>query len=77
MLLTTTEVAAMLKLSKWQVYELVKERTRTGEVRHNRLPAYRINGSIRFRESDVDSWLTKLTENQPHHTTRLSPVSVR
>ena len=32
-LLTVDEVADLLKVSKWQVYELAKERSRSGELR--------------------------------------------
>jgi excisionase family DNA binding protein len=54
------ELATILKVSKWQVYELAKERTRTGEVRKNPIPSLRIGSSVRFLRSDVDGWLASL-----------------
>jgi predicted DNA-binding transcriptional regulator AlpA len=38
-ILTVNELAAMLKISKSQVYELANERTRTGELRTGDFPA--------------------------------------
>ncbi len=54
------EVAALLKVSKKQVYELTKERTRSGNVRKDPLPVLRIGSSVRFRKSDVEAWIEKL-----------------
>jgi len=59
-ILTVAEVAAMLKISKGQVYELAKERTRTGELRGNPIPRVRIGASVRFRKSDIEEWVEKL-----------------
>jgi excisionase family DNA binding protein len=59
-ILTADEVAAWLKISKGQVYEMSKERTRTGEVRSNPIPSLRIGSSVRFRKSDVEEWIEKL-----------------
>jgi predicted DNA-binding transcriptional regulator AlpA len=59
-ILTAAEVAAWLKVSKCQVYELVKDRTRSGDVREHPLPALHIGGSVRFRKSDVENWIEKL-----------------
>jgi predicted DNA-binding transcriptional regulator AlpA len=59
-ILTVNELATMLKLSKSQVYELVNERTRSGEVRKNPIPAVRIGTSVRFIKADVEAWLAKL-----------------
>jgi excisionase family DNA binding protein len=61
-ILTAEELAASLKISKSQVYELANERTRTGEVRKNPIPAVRMGTSVRFRRCDVDLWLAKLAE---------------
>jgi hypothetical protein len=36
-ILTAVEVAAWLRISRWQVYELAKARTRSGDVRQNPL----------------------------------------
>jgi predicted DNA-binding transcriptional regulator AlpA len=59
-LLTVSEVAAMLKLSKRTICELMTERTRSGDLRKNPLPTIRIGRSVRFRKSDVEAWIEKL-----------------
>jgi excisionase family DNA binding protein len=59
-IMTVDEVAAMLRVSKWQVYELAKARIRSGEARNNPIPSLRIGSLVRFRKSDVDAWLEKL-----------------
>ena len=46
-ILTAQEVAAMLRISKRQVYELAKET-------ENPIPSIRIRTSVRLRKSDVD-----------------------
>ena len=38
-ILTVTELAALLKVSKRHIHELTKDRTRTGEMRRHPLPA--------------------------------------
>jgi predicted DNA-binding transcriptional regulator AlpA len=50
----------MLKMSKGQIYEMTKARTRTGSMRENPLPVLRINGNVRFRKRDVEDWIEKL-----------------
>ena len=60
-LLTVAELAAMLKMSKSKIYDLMNERTRAGDVREHPLPVLRIGGSVRFIRSDIESWLEKLT----------------
>jgi excisionase family DNA binding protein len=52
-ILTAAEVAAILKISTRQVYELAKER-------ENPIPSVRIRTSVRFRKADVDSWVAGL-----------------
>lgn len=59
-ILTVNEVAAWLKISKRHVYELMQQRTRSGEVRSNPIPSLRIGSSVRFRKSDVEAWIEKL-----------------
>jgi predicted DNA-binding transcriptional regulator AlpA len=59
-IMTAAEVAALLKISKCQVYELAKARTRSGDVRSNPIPSLRIGSSVRFRKSDVEAWTEKL-----------------
>ena len=61
-ILTADEVAALLQISKRQVYELAKPRTQSGDVRKHPLPALRIGKSVRFRRSDVEAWIEKLVE---------------
>jgi excisionase family DNA binding protein len=56
-ILTAAEVAAWLKLSTRQVYELAKEK-------ENPIPCVRIRTSVRFRKSDVDGWVAKLVEGK-------------
>jgi predicted DNA-binding transcriptional regulator AlpA len=59
-IMTVAEVAAWLRMSKGQVYELTKERTRSGDIRKDPLPVLRIGSSVRFRKSDVEAWIEKL-----------------
>jgi excisionase family DNA binding protein len=63
-ILTVQEVAALLKISKSQVYELANERTRTGEVRKHPIPVVRIGTSVRFRKADVAGWLERLVSGE-------------
>jgi excisionase family DNA binding protein len=59
-ILTVSEVATWLRLSKSQVYELMKPRTRSGEVREHPLPSVRIGTTVRFRRKAVEEWIEKL-----------------
>jgi excisionase family DNA binding protein len=59
--LTIDELAAWLKLSRTQVYSMLRKRGQA-RMRHP-LPAMRINGNIRFRRQDVEAWLEKLAED--------------
>ena len=61
-LLKVDELATILKISKWQIYELAKERTRSGDLRKHPLPSLRIGACVRFRRCEVEAWLAKLTE---------------
>jgi excisionase family DNA binding protein len=63
-ILTVEELATRLKMSKGQIYEMTKVRTRTGSMKENPLPVLKINGNLRFRKTDVDSWLAKLAEGK-------------
>jgi excisionase family DNA binding protein len=56
-ILTISEVATMLKLSRRTICNLMVEHT-------NPLPALRIGRSVRFRRCDVDSWLEKLAAGE-------------
>jgi predicted DNA-binding transcriptional regulator AlpA len=59
-ILTVDEVAAFLRISKHQVYELAKARTRSGDTREHPLPVLRIGKAVRFRKADVEDWIEKL-----------------
>lgn len=59
-ILTVDEVAALLRMSRSQVYKLTKERTRSGELHDYPLPVLRIGTSVRFRKADVEDWIEKL-----------------
>jgi predicted DNA-binding transcriptional regulator AlpA len=61
-LLTVEEVATMLKMSKGQIYEMTKARTRTGSMKENPIPVLKINGNVHFRKMDVDAWLDREAE---------------
>jgi len=61
-ILTADEVADMLKISKWMVYDLAKEHTRSGVAREHPLPSFRLGASVRFLRKDVDGWVEKLSE---------------
>jgi len=59
-LLTISDLAAWLKLSKRSVYELTKQRTRARQS--HPIPMIRINGHPRFVRSQVEAWILKLQE---------------
>lgn len=63
-ILTVAEVAALLKMSKGQIYEMTRARTRSGAMRENPLPVVKINGNVRFVRSDIEIWIEKLAENE-------------
>ena len=63
-ILTVDEIAALLKMSKGQIYEMTKERTRTGSMKDHPLPVLKINGNLRFRKVDIDGWLGRLAERK-------------
>jgi predicted DNA-binding transcriptional regulator AlpA len=63
-ILTITELATMLKMSKKQIYTMCETRTRIGTMKADPLPVLKINGNLRFRKVDVDSWLAKLAGKQ-------------
>lgn len=56
-ILTASEVAAILKISKRQVYELAKQA-------ENPIPSIRIRTSVRFRKNDVEGWVDGLVTGQ-------------
>jgi predicted DNA-binding transcriptional regulator AlpA len=61
-ILTVGEVATMLRLSKSQVYELTKPRTRSGDKRDHPLPVLRIGTAVRFIRKDVEEWIEKMAK---------------
>jgi excisionase family DNA binding protein len=54
-ILTAKEVAALLKISTRQIYELVKA---------NEIPAIKIRSSVRFRRTDLDGWMAGLVQKK-------------
>ena len=53
--LTIKEVAVLLKLADKTVYSMAQQ----GE-----LPAFKVRGQWRFRQSDFDRWLANRAENR-------------
>jgi excisionase family DNA binding protein len=60
--LTIEELSAWLKLSKSQVYSMLRARGRA-RMSHP-LPSVRLNGNVRFRRQDIEDWLEKLTQEE-------------
>lgn len=58
-ILKASEVAALLRVSKRQVYELCKERTHSGDLREDPLPVVHFGCSVRFVKADVEQWIQK------------------
>ena len=56
-ILTAKEVAALLRISTRQVYELAKQT-------ENPIPAVRIRTSVRFRRADLDGWIAGLVQKK-------------
>jgi predicted DNA-binding transcriptional regulator AlpA len=63
-ILTITELAALLKMSKKQIYTMCETRTRNGAMKDHPLPVLKTNGNVRFLRKNVDSWLVKLAEGK-------------
>jgi predicted DNA-binding transcriptional regulator AlpA len=59
-LLKVNDLVAMTKVSKRHVYELMNERTRSGDLREHPLPFLKLGHSVRFRKSDVEAWIEQL-----------------
>jgi predicted DNA-binding transcriptional regulator AlpA len=51
--LTVNEVAALLKMSKSQIYELTNEQTRDGAVRENPIPVIVVS-EVCYARTDID-----------------------
>lgn len=56
-ILTASDVAALLKISKRQVYELAKQDD-------NPIPSIRIRTSVRFPKCEVERWLMGLVQKK-------------
>jgi predicted DNA-binding transcriptional regulator AlpA len=61
-ILTIAELATLLKMTKRQIYTMCETRTRNASL--HPLPLLKINGNLRFRKADVDSWLMRLAERE-------------
>ena len=66
-ILTINELAALLKMTKRQIYTMCETRTRQGTMKDHPLPVLKINGNLRFRKADVDSWLLNLAKKEGQH----------
>ena len=53
-ILTLREVAEYLKLAEKTAYRLAAE---------GRLPGFKVGGSWRFKESDIDTWIEEQKKN--------------
>jgi excisionase family DNA binding protein len=59
-ILTVDDVAEWLRLSKSQIYEMTKPRTRNGDLRQDPIPVLRIGAAVRFIRKDVEDWIEKM-----------------
>src|SRR5256886_16029004 len=60
-LITVKEVADYLKLKEQTVYLL---------ARQNKIPSLKVGGSLRFKKSQIDSWLSSRPESIKQDATR-------
>ena len=49
-IMTAAEVAILLRVSRWSIYEIVKMR---------QIPYFKIGRSVRFRHSEIIDWTKK------------------
>jgi predicted DNA-binding transcriptional regulator AlpA len=63
-ILTINELAALLKMTRRQIYTMCESRTRNGAMKDHPLPVLKINGNLRFRKAEIDSWLLRLAEQK-------------
>jgi len=61
-ILTIDELAAILKMTRSQVYSLTRARAKA-RLSHP-LPVLRINGNVRFRRSDIERWLERVATEE-------------
>jgi predicted DNA-binding transcriptional regulator AlpA len=59
-LLTPKELAAYLKMSVRQIYNMTMKPTRAQQK--DPLPMMKVNGNLRFSKNAVDAWLSRLQE---------------
>jgi predicted DNA-binding transcriptional regulator AlpA len=57
-ILTIDELAALLKMTRGQVYTLTRSRSRARM--DNPIPVLKINGNVRFRRCDIEGWLQRV-----------------
>lgn len=60
-ILTITEVASLLRLSKRSIYEMTSERGRE-RMRRNPFPVLRIGDRVLFVREDVLTWINRQKE---------------
>ncbi|MDA1191173.1 MAG: helix-turn-helix domain-containing protein [Candidatus Poribacteria bacterium] len=56
-LLTADDVCSLLRIKKSYLYALTSE---------NRIPHFKIGGFLRFRQSELEAWLTDNAEGGDH-----------
>jgi excisionase family DNA binding protein len=59
-ILTISQQAVRLQVSERNIYELTRERNRTGQ--RVPLPCIRIGRCVRFKSDNIDQWLLELQE---------------
>ena len=59
-ILTVDDVAGLLRMTRQQIYEQTRRRARIRQPLP--LPFVHINGNLRFRRSDIATWLDQLAE---------------
>jgi predicted DNA-binding transcriptional regulator AlpA len=61
-LFTTKQLAAYLKMSVRQIYNMTMKRKRAQET--DPLPMMKVNGNLRFSKNAVDAWLLRQQEGR-------------
>jgi excisionase family DNA binding protein len=59
-ILTVDELAALLKMTRRQIYSMTETRTRAKSP--HPLPILRVNGNLRFSKAAITEWLKELEE---------------
>jgi predicted DNA-binding transcriptional regulator AlpA len=62
-ILTIPDLCSWLKLEPSAVYSMTRARHRA-RYGDRALPYFKINGAIRFRKSDIESWLNRLATQE-------------